>query len=189
LLDIIRMYRYENYARVIVDTAPTGHTLRLLSFPEFLNSSMIRFIRLRHALGSVVSKFSSLFRKKEAPPEKDPVELLERIRQWAIEAREWLSKEETSFIVVMIPELLSINETQRLIAEVQRNNIRVDQILVNKIFPLDTNCEFCFAKRQLQNQNLQIIQTQFSSLNPIIIPYLKSEVHGLETLRIVSRYF
>jgi arsenite-transporting ATPase len=33
LLDIIRMYRYENYDRVIVDTAPTGHTLRLLSFP------------------------------------------------------------------------------------------------------------------------------------------------------------
>jgi arsenite-transporting ATPase len=188
LLDIIRMYRYENYDRVIVDTAPTGHTLRLLSFPEFLNSSMVRFIRLRQALGSVVGKFTSLFRKKDASPEKDPVELLERIKRWAIEAREWLSKEETSFIVVMIPELLSIYETQRLIAEIQRNNIRVDQILVNKLFPLDTTCEFCLAKRQLQNQNMQVIQTQFSSLNPIIIPYLKSEVHGLETLRLLSQY-
>jgi len=189
LLDIIRMYRYENYDRVIVDTAPTGHTLRLLSFPEFLNSSMIRLIRIRRALGSVFGKFASLFRKKEESPEKDPVELLERIKQWAIEAREWLSKEETSFIVVMIPELLSIYETQRLIAEVQRNNIRIDQILVNKLFPLDTTCEFCLAKRQLQNQNLQVIQTLFSSLNPIIIPYLKSEVHGLETLRVVSQSF
>jgi arsenite-transporting ATPase len=188
LLDIIRMYRYEDYDRVIVDTAPTGHTLRLLSFPEFMKSSMLRLIRIRHALGSVLEKFASLFRKKDAP-EKDPVELLERIKQWAIEAREWLSKEETSFIVVMIPEMLSIYETQRLIAEVQRNNIRVDQILVNKLFPLDTTCEFCLAKRQMQNQNLELINELFSPFNPIEIPYLKSEVHGLETLRIVAQYF
>jgi len=188
LLDIIRMYRYEDYDRVIVDTAPTGHTLRLLSFPEFMKSSMLRLIRIRHALGSVLEKFASLFRKKDAP-EKDPVELLERIKQWAIEAREWLSKEETSFIVVMIPEMLSIYETQRLIAEVQRNNIRIDQILVNKLFPLDTTCEFCLAKRQMQNQNLELINELFSPFNPIEIPYLKSEVHGLETLRIVAQYF
>jgi len=189
LLDIIRMYRYENYDRVIVDTAPTGHTLRLLSFPEFMKSSMIRLIRIRRALGSVLDKFASFFRKKDVPGKGDPVELLERIKQWAIEAREWLSKEETSFIVVMIPEMLSIYETQRLIAEVHRNNIRVDQILVNKLFPLDTTCEFCLAKRQLQNQNLKLIHELFSPFNPIEIPYLKSEVHGLDTLRIIAQYF
>lgn len=189
LLDIIRMYRYENYDRVIVDTAPTGHTLRLLSFPEFMKSSMIRLIRVRHALGSVFNKFATLFRKKEANPEKDPVELLERIKQWAIEAREWLSKEETSFIVVMIPEMLSIYETQRLIAEIQRNNIQVGQILVNKLFPIETNCDFCLTKRQLQNQNLQRIRELFSPYNPIEIPYLKPEVHGLETLRLLLHSF
>lgn len=188
LLDIIRMYRYEDYDRVIVDTAPTGHTLRLLSFPEFMKSSMARLIRIRYALGSVLGKFASLFRKEKDAPEKDPTELLERIKQWAIEAREWLSKDETSFIVVMIPEMLSIYETQRLIAEVQRNNIRVDQILVNKLFPLDTTCEFCLAKRQMQNQNLELINELFSQFNPIEIPYLKSEVHGLDTLRIIAQY-
>jgi small subunit ribosomal protein S19 len=82
LLDIIRMYRYENYDRVIVDTAPTGHTLRLLSFPDFMKSSMMRLIRIRQALGSFIGKLANVFRRKkdDTTLTKDPVELLEKIK-------------------------------------------------------------------------------------------------------------
>jgi arsenite-transporting ATPase len=192
LLNIIRMYRYEGYDRVIVDTAPTGHTLRLLSFPDFMKTSMVRLIRVRHALGSMVGKLANFFRRKkknEEENEQDPVELLEKIKQWAIEAREWLTKEETSFIIVMIPELLSIYETERLILELKSYDIRIGGLLVNKLFPEKSDCDFCRAKRRAQDQNLQTIKNQFAQFGPKTVPFLTSEVHGLNILRELSKYW
>ena len=191
LLNIIRMYRYENYDLVIVDTAPTGHTLRLLSFPDFLNTSMMRLIRLRHALGSLFGKFSGFFRRKKKgdTAEKDPVELLEKMKTWSIEAREWLTKDEISFIIVMIPELLSIYETERLITELRAYKIQISGLIINKLFPETTDCEFCQAKRRSQDQNLQLIQERFVELSPKFIPFLKSEVHGLNVLRLLSKFW
>ena len=190
LLNIVRMYRYEDYDLVIVDTAPTGHTLRLLSFPDFLKSSMMRLIRIRHALGSLVGKLAGFFRrkKKDEQEEKDPVELLEKMKTWAIEAREWLTKDETSFIIVMIPELLSIYETKRLIAELQEYGIKIRGFLINKLFPSETDCEFCRAKRDSQDQNLQVIHEEFVEYNPKTIPFLKEEIHGINTLRKLSQF-
>jgi arsenite-transporting ATPase len=192
LLNIIRMFRYGDYDRVIVDTAPTGHTLRLLSFPDFMKSSMMRLIRIRHALGSFVGKLANFFRRKKEDSDskgKDPVEFLEKIKQWAIEAREWLSKKETSFVIVMIPELLSIYETKRLIAELEHYDIQVGGLIINKLFPSETKCDFCRAKRQTQNTSLQIIQDEFSQFQPKEIPFLQTEVHGLEILSFLSRLF
>ncbi len=190
LLNIIHMYRYEDYDFVIVDTAPTGHTLRLLSFPDFLKSSMMRLISLRHALGSLFGKLLGFFRrKKNDQMEKDPVELLEKMKNWSIEARHWLTKDETCFIIVMIPELLSIYETKRLIAELQAYNIKIGGLLVNKLFPDETDCEFCQTKRRLQNQNLQTIHEEFALFSPKIIPFLKTEVHGLKILQELSQFW
>ncbi|NVM54162.1 MAG: ArsA family ATPase [Candidatus Helarchaeota archaeon] len=189
LLNIIRMYRYEDYDHIIVDTAPTGHTLRLLSFPDFLKSSMMRFIKIRHALGSLFGKLTGFFRrkKKSETAEKDPVELLEKMKTWAIEAREWLTKGETCFIIIMIPELLSIYETQRLVTELEHYNIQIGGLYINKIFPDETDCEFCLAKRRTQDQSLQIIQDQFVEFSPKTIPFLSTEVHGLDILRSLSQ--
>jgi len=189
LLNIIRMYRYENYDLVLVDTAPTGHTLKLLDFPAFLKNSMMRLIRIRQALGSFMGKIANFFRRKsgiDRNTEKDPVELLEKIKQWAIEAREWLTKQDTSFVIVMIPELLSIYETQRLITELQYHNIHIGGLFVNKLFPAMSNCEFCSAKRRAQDQCLQIIREEFAQFHPKEIPFLKTEVHGLDVLNELS---
>ncbi len=191
LLNIIRMYRYENYDHVIVDTAPTGHTLRLLSFPDFMKNSMMRLIRIRHALGAFVGKLANFFRRKktdDGAEEKDPAGLLERIKQWAIEAREWLTKKDTSFMIVMIPELLSIYETKRLIAELQSYDIQISGLFVNKLFPAESDCDFCKAKRRAQEQNLQEINAAFVQFHPREIPFLKSEVHGLAILEELSKF-
>ncbi|MHA1265858.1 MAG: ArsA family ATPase [Candidatus Helarchaeota archaeon] len=188
LLNIIRMYRYADYDLIIVDTAPTGHTLRLLSFPDFLKQSMIRFIKIRHAVGAIFGKITGVFRRKnQVEDQSDPVELLERMRNWAIDAKEWLTKEETQFIIVMIPELLSIYETQRLIKTLRDYQIRIGGLIVNKLFPLETNCEFCRAKRTMQEKYLQVIRQEFADLHPKTIPFLKSEIHGINSLRFLSQ--
>ncbi len=190
LLNIIRMYRYEDYDRIIVDTAPTGHTLRLLSFPDFLKSSVVRFMKIRQALGSLFGKLSGIIRrKKNTESSKDPVALLEKMKTWSIEARAWLSKEETSFIIVLIPELMSIYETRRLVKELHEYDIRIGGFVVNKIFPEETDCEFCMAKHHTQEQNLQVIQDEFAQFSPINIPLLKTEVHGLNALQKLSKFW
>lgn len=191
LLNIIREHRHGNYDVVIVDTAPTGHTLRLLSFPDFLESSMMRFIRIKNVLGSLFGKIMGIFRRRKSSQSNkaDPFELLEKMKNWAIEAREWLAKDETQFFIVMIPELLSIYETKRLISDLKEHHIQIGGLIANKLFPDGTDCDFCQAKRSAQDRQLELIKTEFAQLSPKIIPFLKNEIIGIQTLQTLSQYW
>ncbi|MBD3226961.1 MAG: AAA family ATPase [Candidatus Lokiarchaeota archaeon] len=182
LLNIIRRFNNEDWDIIIVDTAPTGHTLKLLSFPDFLSKTTIKLIRIRNALGSFVNKITNFFRRRNAEP-KDISEFLDIAKDWSEETQKVLSNKELSrFMVVMIPELLSINETDRLISNLSKFNIPVGKIFVNKFFPKDTDCSFCSKKRAKQDENLKIINEKFNDYEIITIPYFEDEIHGVKML-------
>ena len=63
LLNIIRRFNNDDWDVIIVDTAPTGHTLKLLSFPDFLSKTAIKLIRIRDVLGSFVDKITNFMKK------------------------------------------------------------------------------------------------------------------------------
>lgn len=183
LLNVIRRFNNEDWDIVIVDTAPTGHTLKLLSFPDFLSKTTIKLIRIRSALGSFVDKITSFFRRRKEEP-KDISNFLEIAKDWSEETKKVLSNQQISkFMVVMIPELLSINETERLISNLKIYNIPIGGIFVNKFFPKDTTCSFCLKKRSLQDKNFEIIMQKFGK-NFIIkkIKFFEDEIHGNKTL-------
>lgn len=81
LLQVVEFVRSEDYAkftRIIFDTAPTGHTLRLLSVPDFVEASLGKIIRLRKKLAGAGDAVRSLFR--QSAQQDEAVAKLEALR-------------------------------------------------------------------------------------------------------------
>ncbi|MHA1270599.1 MAG: ArsA family ATPase [Candidatus Helarchaeota archaeon] len=188
LLNIIRRLNNEDWDIIVVDTAPTGHTLKLLSFPDFLSKTTIKLIRIRAALGSFVDKIAGFFRRRKKGEQKDISEFLEIAKQWSEETKKVLSDKNISmFLVVMIPELLSINETQRLISSLNKYQIPIGGIFINKFFPNDSDCKFCLKKRELQDKNYDLIKKLFDNYPNYPIPFFDNEIHGILMLNKLKR--
>ena len=106
----------ESFDTVVLDTAPTGHTLRLLNIPEFLDSFLGRMLKMRSFIQNTMAMVKSLF---GADDEKDrTIETLEAMKEKVLIARDQLmDPEKTQFVKVMIPTMMSIFETERLVEE------------------------------------------------------------------------
>jgi anion-transporting ArsA/GET3 family ATPase len=65
VVQFVKDERYARFSRIIFDTAPTGHTLRFLSVPEFVNASLAKIVRLRRRLSSASSAIRGLFGASE----------------------------------------------------------------------------------------------------------------------------
>jgi arsenite/tail-anchored protein-transporting ATPase len=78
VVEFVRGEEYARFSRIIFDTAPTGHTLRLLAVPDFVNASLGKIIRLRKRLASASSALRGLFGASEQQDEA--VAKLERLQ-------------------------------------------------------------------------------------------------------------
>jgi len=78
VVQFVKSEKYARYTRIIFDTAPTGHTLRLLTVPDFVEKSLSKIIRLRKKLSSAGSGLRGLFGASEQ--QDKAVERLEKLK-------------------------------------------------------------------------------------------------------------
>jgi len=103
------------FDRVIVDTAPTGHTLRLLQLPEIMDSMIGRVMKLRNRFSGMMDGIKGMFGGGDDDP--DPSADLDELRERIERLRSVLQDpEKTDFRVVTIPEEMSVTESERLVA-------------------------------------------------------------------------
>lgn len=181
-----------DYDLIIFDTAPTGHTLRFLSLPETLSGWIGKLIKMRIKIGNMFGAVKRLFTKEEKK-EDNTLEILERLNNSIINAREDLTNPvRNSFIIVMIPEEMAITETGRLLNELVKNSIPVSNIVVNQLYQDSTElCDFCKARRQMQDKNLLKIREIFGEnlhMNLIEVPLFKEEVREYDRLKEMGHY-
>jgi arsenite-transporting ATPase len=88
----------------------------------------------------------------------------------------------TTFKTVVIPEEMSIYESERAIDALHKFNIFTDGVIVNQIQPEEADCEFCAARRKIQEQRLKTIQQKFGDQVIAEIPLQKHEVKGMDRL-------
>ena len=112
----------EKIAGVIVDTAPTGHFLRLLDLPKEAGEWVREFMRL-------------LLRYKDLIPAGSLGEELVRASRALKELDATLRSDRTEVIVVTRPERIVVAETQRLIANIRRRGIHVGGVIANYVTP------------------------------------------------------
>ena len=194
------------FDRVVVDTAPTGHTLRLLQLPEIMDSMIGRVMKLRNRFSGMMDGIKGMFGGggDDADPSADLDELRERIERLRSVLRD---PEKTDFRVVTIPEEMSVVESERLVARLDEFGIPVNTLVVNRVMegvgdvtdgsgaaidpdwivePNPETCEFCARRWEVQQDALRQATDLFRGRDVKRVPLLAKEVRGEAALRVVA---
>ena len=175
------------YEKIIFDTAPTGHTLRLLSLPQFLDNFVFKLMKIKHKIKGMFNVFKLM--SPDSKKTKSEFDILEEISKMVIKVRDlFQNNERTEFIVVTIPTVMAISESKDLVEELKSTNILVNNIIVNQVIQKSENCNFCNRRFNSQKSNLKLIKDEFDELSVIEVPYFELEIRGKQPLEKMSQY-
>jgi arsenite-transporting ATPase len=186
---LIRIKKHKDagdYDLLVIDCAPTGETLRLLSAPESFKWAigMLRGAEkfLIKPLLRPMSKLTPGLNKMVAPAEVyEAVD--DMFRQMEGITETLANPNETSIRLVMNPEKMVIKESQRAFTYLSMYGMTVDTVVVNKILPVDQDSGYLNHWKSIQQRYLQDVQHSFSPLPIRHVPYYPEEVVGLAKLR------
>jgi arsenite-transporting ATPase len=205
--ELMKQVNSLDYDVVVFDTAPTGHTLRLLSFPTILDKALGKILELKDRFGGLIGQASAMLNGGT------PGQMQEMLLGKLEETRAVINKvndafqdpELTTFVCVCIPEFLSIYETERLVQELSKFGIDCHNIVVNQVlFPekdaeeleewLKKNkvllpkeaqeiCGKMMARKRMQDKYIgQCFDLYGDDFNVTLMPLLDWEVRGVEKL-------
>ncbi|MDD1701949.1 MAG: arsenical pump-driving ATPase GET3 [Methanoregula sp.] len=180
-LEEVLAFRSAGYDYLIWDTAPTGHTLRLLSLPDTIIGYTSGMQKIQERLAGVISTLREVFDRE---PSREPlVSALSKLQNTARHALAVLTDHEhTEFVLVIIPEALALYQTERFMAVLERLDICTARIIVNGLIPENT-CPFCRARRRVQERYLAKIHEAFDSRLAVIeVPLFPGEMKGQKQL-------
>jgi len=179
IIDFIEEGEYEKY---VVDTAPTGHALRLISSPKLLDDWIKVAARMRWKYRYMITSFSGSYQ----PDEVDTFLLNLKKTVKRIE-NQLKDKEQCEFIPVCIPEAMAILETSRLLADLGKFEIVSRQIIINNIM-VSEGCDFCKKRKAGQRPHLKEINETFKHYNRVEVPLFAEEIKGLNALNRLKNY-
>jgi arsenite/tail-anchored protein-transporting ATPase len=187
LTQVLELVRYGDFERVIVDTAPTGHALRLLSFPDFLDKFLGKLIRLKLKFDSVLSKLRNVFgRQSQADVVDAAASKLEQFQTSMVMLRDLImDSEKTQFVMVTVPTGLAMAETERLVKSLKKDKVQVRNLIINQIVADDAASGF--VKRIVSGQDscLAALSAVCAEKDIAVteLPYFDVEVRGIPGLR------
>mmetsp|Transcript_157 Transcript_157/g.191 ORF Transcript_157/g.191 Transcript_157/m.191 type:complete len:808 (-) Transcript_157:24-2447(-) len=192
------------FDRIVIDTAPTGHTIRLLQLPEFLNSVTGKLIKFRAKLMTAVNTFKNLFGGNEGANMDmgGALSKLETLQQNVLRVKNTLKDSSlTQFVVVTIPTSLAVAESKRLVSSLQKEGIRVSSILCNQIITEDLGEVYMDTRSRGQRRCIDVIKKATTTLDTVEeleegryppievteVPYIDTEVTGIYGLKYFSQ--
>lgn len=174
------------YDVVVMDTAPTAETLRLLSFPETADWYFDKMYKIfkntvrlaRATVGKVMSMpMPSDAFLSDLDHLKDRMKTVRQIL---------LDSETTSVRLVLNPEKMVINETKRAYTYLSLYNLTVECIVVNRLLPEEARGHYPEAKYEEQSRYMQMIEESFSPLKMLKAYQSSTEVVGKKSLDILA---
>ena len=182
---ILELVEGGQYDLVVWDTAPAGHTLRLLHLPQIFLKHLEAATKFYMNLYSYFEKL-----KESVKLKKGKRSLLEIISGWqdlAEKVVNFIRDPQTSeFIIVTIPEALGVRQTERIIKDFDEYQLRVNHLIINYVIH-DADCNFHKVRKEMQKNYINILKNQYSpKIKLIEIPMFPHEIKGVERINKIS---
>lgn len=178
LLQIWKHAKSGDYDTVVIDAAPTGETVRLLSMPEMFNWYADRIGSWHNNTMRLAKPFIKPFMPKSNIFEAIP-ELAQHVAQMH---KVFTDPTISSYRVVVNPEKMVIKEAQRAATYLSLFNYPVDAIVCNRILPEGSADPFFAGLIKQQHSYRDLVYRSFAPLPILEVPMRPSEVVGLTEL-------
>ncbi|MCL2786849.1 MAG: ArsA family ATPase, partial [Methanomassiliicoccaceae archaeon] len=187
LFHVLDYERKGDYDVVVMDTAPTAETLRLLSFPDVSQWYMTRLYGLFKKLISL-AKFT-IGRFLDFPlPTTAVLKSLEDMNLKMHEVRDILQDpERTTIRIVVNPERMVINETKRAYSYLCLYGLTVECLIVNRMLPENVDMGYFSEKLNEQKKYMEMIHQGFDPMRMFHAYQMPTEMMGPEKLDALAR--
>ncbi|KAJ1693184.1 hypothetical protein LUZ63_009882 [Rhynchospora breviuscula] len=190
--EMLKLVQTMDYSVIVFDTAPTGHTLRLLQFPSTLEKGLEKMMSLKNKFGGLINQATRLFGLGDEFSEDAMLGKLEGMKDIIEKVnRQFKDPDMTTFVCVCIPEFLSLYETERLVQELAKFDIDAHNIIINQVIFYEEAVESKLLKARIKMQQKYIDQFYmlYEDFNITKLPLLPQEVTGVQALKNFSRHF
>jgi len=184
LFELSEVERAAEFSRVVVDTAPSGHTSRMLRLPEVFARWVGALDVMSEKHRYMVAHFVRAGRVREDEVDlflRDLAGRVARVRSMLFDAAN------ASFVLVTIPEAMAFEESARYFKSLGDEGVNVTDLVVNRVEREHEACPFCHARVRMQARWLKALSREFKSLRTHLVPLSPEEVRGDDSLREFAR--
>jgi arsenite/tail-anchored protein-transporting ATPase len=192
LFSLLRLQAAQDSDRwdaVVVDCAPTGETLRLLSFPDIARWWIEKIFPVERQLLAAARPIARTLLDVSLPSQAVFADI-RRLSENLIAMNDTLRDRKRSTIrLVMNPDRMVIGEAMRTFTYLNLYGYLTDAVVVNRVFPSEVGSYFA-GWRRLQEEQLELVRSAFGPLPVLQAPYFEQEVFGAEMLdRLAAELF
>jgi arsenite-transporting ATPase len=182
LLQIKRHHDSGEFDVVVVDCAPTGETLRLLSFPDIARWWLEKVFPWERRMVAAARPLARAFLDVQLPDEEVFADVQRLVRN-LIAMNEILGDRERATIrLVMNPDRMVIMEAQRTFTYLNLYGYLTDAVVVNRVFPDELAEGYFGAWHEVQQEQLALVASGFAPVPVLRAPYFEEEVVGAAML-------
>lgn len=186
LLRILRYYQDDEYDVLVVDCAPTGETLAMLSLPEMLRWWLKKILLLQKKTPKVIRPLAEPLLGIPFLPSDIGREIVNVCNQLT-EMKKILSNRDVSSIrLVTNPQKMVVKEAQRSFTYLNMYNYNVDAIVINRIIPDAVSDEYFNVWKDVQKTYIDLTHESFNPVPIYYAPWFEQEVIGIDMLRRMS---
>ncbi|MBX5469520.1 MAG: ArsA family ATPase [Thermoleophilaceae bacterium] len=190
LLEIKRHHEEGEYDAIVVDCAPTGETLRLLSFPDVARWWLEKVFPWERRLVAAARPFARTLLDAPLPGEAVFDDVQRLVRNLVAMNAILRDRSATSIRLVMSPDRMVIKEAMRTFTYLNLYGFLTDAVVVNRVFPAEVEGGYFDAWRAAQAEHLELVRSAFSPVPILSAPYFEREVAGGEMLdRLAAELF
>jgi len=182
IMELVESGRYE---RVVWDTAPAGHTLRLLHLPQLFLKHLEAAARFYMNLYGTFEKIASTVRLKKS--KRTLLQIIEGWKELSQKVLDFICDgKRTAFVIVTIAEALGVRLTERVLKDFDAFHLGVEYLIINHLI-LEADCDFHRQRRTMQRKYVGLLQEAYGRRMALVeVPLFAYEIRGIRRITQVA---